>query len=48
MGVSKKFGGTILGIPIIRTIVIVFWGLYWGPFILGIYHISSYLSHTLV
>ena len=27
-----KFRGTILGVPIIRTIV--FWGLYWGPPIL--------------
>ena len=32
-----KIRGTILGVPIIRTIV--FWGLYWGPLILGIYHI---------
>ena len=28
-----KIRGTILGVPIIRTIV--FWGLYWGPLILG-------------
>ena len=28
-----KIRGTILGVPIIRTIV--FWGLYWGPHILG-------------
>ena len=35
-GVSK-IGGTILEIPIIRTIV--FWGLYWGPPILGNYHV---------
>ena len=27
-----------LGVPIIRTIV--FWGLYWGPLILGTYHLS--------
>ena len=26
-----KIRGTILGVPIIRTIV--FWGLYWGPLI---------------
>ena len=32
-----KIRGTILGVPIIRTIV--FWGLYWGPLILGNYHI---------
>ena len=30
-----KIRGTVLGVPIIRTIV--FWGLYWGPFILGNY-----------
>ena len=28
---------TILGVPIVRTIV--FWGLHWGPIILGNYHI---------
>ena len=28
--------GTFLEIPIIRTIV--YWGLYWGPLILGNYH----------
>ena len=33
-----KIRGTILGVPIIRTIV--FWGLYWGPLILGNYHMS--------
>ena len=33
-----KFRGTILGVPIIR--IIVFWGLYWGPLILGNYHIG--------
>ena len=27
-----KIRGTILGVPIIRTII--FWGLYWGPPIL--------------
>ena len=32
-----KIMGTFLGVPIIRTIV--FWGLYWGPPILGNYHI---------
>ena len=31
-----KIRGTLLGVPIIRTIV--FWGLYWGAPILGIYH----------
>ena len=29
--------GTFLGVPIIRTII--FWGLYWGPPVLGNYHI---------
>ena len=33
MGVSQNWG-----IPIIRTIA--FWGLYWGPPILGNYHIA--------
>ena len=28
-----KIRGTLLGVPIIR--IIVFWGLYWGPLILG-------------
>ena len=31
--------GTFLGVPIIRTIV--FWGLYWGPLILGNYHMET-------
>ena len=34
-----KIMGTILGVPIIRTIV--FGGLYWGPPILGNYHIYT-------
>ena len=32
-----KIRGTLLGVPIIRTIVV--WGLYWGPLILGNYYI---------
>ena len=32
-----KIWGTILGVPIIRTIV--FLGLHWGPLILGNYHL---------
>ena len=32
-----KIRGTILVVPIARNIV--FWGLYWGPLILGNYHI---------
>ena len=39
---AKKWGfprtrGTLLGFPIIR--IIVYWGLYWGPLILGNYQI---------
>ena len=37
MGVSQ-IKGTILGVPIIR--IVVFWGLYWGPPILGNYYIG--------
>ena len=32
-----KIRGPFLGVPIIR--IIVFWGLYWGPLILGNYQI---------
>ena len=32
-----KIRGTILGVSIIR--IVVYWGLYWGPLILGNYHI---------
>ena len=28
-----KIRGTFLGVPIIR--IIIYWGLYWGPLILG-------------
>ena len=34
-----KIRGTFLGVPIIR--IIEFWGLYWGPLILGNYHIED-------
>ena len=34
-----KIRDTILGVPIIRTIV--FWGLYWGPPILGNYQVLA-------
>ena len=37
-----KIGGTLLGVTIIR--IIVFGGLYWGPLILGNYHVSYVLS----
>ena len=30
-----KIRGTVLGVPIIR--IIVYWGLHWGPLILGNY-----------
>ena len=33
-----KIRGTLLGIPIVRTIV--FWGLYWDSPILGNYHVD--------
>ena len=33
-----KIRGTLLGVPVIRTIV--FWGLYWGSPILGNYYIE--------
>ena len=36
--------GTILGIPIIR--IIVYLGLYWGPPILGNYHVMVAEVHT--
>ena len=35
-----KIRGPFLGVPIIRPII--FWGLYWGPPILGNYHIPIY------
>ena len=39
-----KIRGTFFGVPIIRTIT--YWGLYWGPLILGNYHIRK-LSRVL-
>ena len=41
-----KIRSTILGVPIIRTIV--YWGLYWGPFILGNYHLYLYMHAELL
>ena len=35
-----KIRDTFLGVPITRTIVC--WGLYWGPRILGNYHIAAH------
>ena len=37
MRVSLNYGFPFWGVPIIR--IVVFWGLYWGPLILGNYHI---------
>ena len=37
-----KIRGTSLGVPIIR--IILFWGLYWGPLILGNYHMGLVTS----
>ena len=40
-----KIKGTFLGVPIVRTVVL--WGLYWGPLILGNYHLKSpFRSYT--
>ena len=41
-GGFPKLGVPFLGVPIIRTIV--FWGLYWGPTILGNYHMIYSLN----
>ena len=38
MWVAPKIRDTFLEVPIIRTIV--FWSLYWGPLILGNYHVA--------
>ena len=40
-----KIKGTFLGVPIISTSV--FWGLYWGPPIIGSYHVVSHVSYSL-
>ena len=37
--------GTLLGVPIIRTII--FWGLYWGPLVLGNYHMLELYMYTV-
>ena len=34
-----EFRGTYLGVPIR---IVVFWGLYWGPPILGSYHVGLF------
>ena len=38
-----KIRGTFLGVPIIRTIV--YWGLFWGPLILGNFQIPQNRSN---
>ena len=38
MEVSQNWGVPFLGVPIIPSIV--FWGIYWGPLILGIHHVN--------
>ena len=49
LGGNKMWGfpqirGTILGVLIIiRTII--YWGLYWGPSILGNYHVEAHKFH---
>ena len=45
MGKSPKIRGTFLGVPIIR--IILFWGLYWGPPILGNCHIRNKGIHHI-
>ena len=39
-----KIGGTILGVPRIRNIV--YWGLSWGPLILGNYHMGHHIGFS--
>ena len=43
MWVFPKIRGTFLGAPIIRSIK--FWGLYWGPLVLGNYHVFPNKTH---
>ena len=38
-----RIRGTLLGVLIIRTIV--YWGLYWGPPMLGNYHVQARVDH---
>ena len=40
-----RIRGTFLGVPIIG--IIIYWGLYWGPLILGNYHIGLYRDKGL-
>ena len=38
--------GTLLGVPITR--IIVFWGLYWGPLVLGNCHFLPQVAEGLL
>ena len=44
-GSFLKLGVPFLGVPIRR--IIVYWGLYWGPLILGNYHIVPFMIYVL-
>ena len=44
-GGFPKLGVPLLGVPIIR--IIVSWGLYWGPLILGNYHLGAHVLQQL-
>ena len=44
MGISRNYRYLFFGVPILR--VIVFWGLCWGPLILGNHHIISETMKT--
>ena len=43
-GDFPKLGVPCLGVPLIRTIV--YWGLYWGPLILGSYHMGRSIRES--
>ena len=45
-GSRPKIRGTLLEVPIVRTIV--FWGLYWGPLIFGNYQMKSVGSEQFI
>ena len=39
--------GTFFGVPIIRIMIVIFWGLYSGPLILGNYHVCDCVQVTI-
>ena len=43
--VFPKIRGTFLGVPIIR--IVIYLGLYWGPLILGNYHLSIHYLENM-